>query len=46
VHATLPWAQHSFDVLRSVRVEAITDAVEEFLGATLDADQPGMRASI
>ena len=34
VLAVLPWAQHSFDVLRSVRVEAITDAIEEFLEAT------------
>lgn len=40
VHAVLPWAQHSFDVLRSVRVEAVADAVDEFLGATLDPPPP------
>jgi acetyl esterase/lipase len=45
VHAVLPWAQHSFDVLRSVRVEAITDAVDEFLGATVDAHTPRTQAS-
>lgn len=40
VHVVLPWAQHSFDVLRSIRVEAVTDAVAEFLGAALDAPPP------
>jgi acetyl esterase/lipase len=45
VHAVLPWAQHSFDVLRSVRVEAITDAVDEFLGATVDAHLSRPQAS-
>lgn len=46
VHATLPWVQHSFDVLRSVRVEALTDAVEEFLGATLDTPRAETTARI
>ncbi|MDF2989759.1 MAG: esterase/lipase [Microbacterium sp.] len=45
VHATLPWAQHSFDVLRSVRVEAIADTVEGFLEAALDVSRPETTAA-
>jgi hypothetical protein len=45
VHAVRPWAQHSSDVLRSVRVEAITDAVDAFPGATVDAHPPRTQAA-
>jgi acetyl esterase/lipase len=37
VHAVLPGAQHAFDVFRSVRFEAVIDAIEVFVDEVLDA---------
>ncbi|HLU98319.1 MAG TPA: prolyl oligopeptidase family serine peptidase [Thermobifida alba] len=40
-HAELPGAQHSFDVLRSVRFDAVVDAVEVFAARVAETDGGG-----